>query len=201
MSNTTKPISVRNLRATAIDAVSKIKSDETLSEADKSFLVSKIEKSGFQGVIVDAHEAFDNGATHFHASIVKLFAFGLIALFSVEISALAGITSSNMVTYATTSGASTNNGVPILIGQAYLPTSPNFVISDGGTLTTNAFTVYIQYGLDTNYYATVATYTKPTTNATDGVVTPGGIKINVFAQTKIVTTNAVTIGTKLITEQ
>lgn len=111
---------------------------------------------------------------------------------------IAGVTSSNLITYASTGGASTNTGTPVLIGTAYIATVPTFVISDGGTATTNALTVFVQYGIDTNYYTTVATYTKATTNAAEGIVSPSGITLSIYAQTKVVTTNAVTVGTKAI---
>ena len=201
MPDAPKNLSIRNLRAPTADAIAKIKADEAMPAEDKAWLVAKIQKSGFAGVIVDAHEAFHDGATHLHASITKLFLALLLPLLMMASSGLAAITSSNMVTYATTSGASTNNGVPVLIGTAYVPTSPNFVISYGNT-TTNALTVYVQYGLDTNYYATVATFTNATsTNASEAVITPGSIKINIYAQTKVITTNAMPVGTKLILTQ
>ena len=201
MSEAPKNLAIRNLRAPTADAIAKIQSDESIPADDKTWLIAKIEKSGFAGVIVDAHESFHEGATHLHASITKLFLALLLPLLMMASSGLAAITSSNMVTYATTSGASTNNGVPVLIGTAYLPASPNFVISYGNT-TTNALTVYVQYGLDTNYYTTVATLTNgPGTNASEAVISPGSIKINIYAQTKVITTNAMPVGTKLILTQ
>lgn len=122
----------------------------------------------------------------------------LICVLGLCAVARADITSSNMVTYASTGGASTNNGTPIFLGNVYLPVTPNFVISDGGTATTNALTVYIQYGFDTNYFTTVATYTKASTNAADGVVTPSGVRLSIWAITRVVTTNSLSVGTKAI---
>ena len=122
----------------------------------------------------------------------------VIVLLACLIPAHAQSSVSNMVTYAASGGPSTNNGTPVYIGSAYLAVSPSFLISDGGTTATNALTVYVQYGLDTNYFATVATYTKPTTNAADGLVSPGGVTIRVYAQTKVVTTNNLPVGTKAI---
>jgi hypothetical protein len=97
-------------------------------------------------------------------------------------------------------GASTNYGVPVLIGSAYLANPPSFVVSDGGVVNTNALTVYVQYGLSTasNQMTTVATYTKGSTNATDGVVTPSGITVSIYAQTLVITTNNLPVGTKAI---
>ncbi len=105
-----------------------------------------------------------------------------------------------MVTYAATGGASTNYGVPVLIGSAFIPNPPSFLISDGGVVNTNALTVYVQYGLSTasNQMSTVATYTKSATNATDGTVSPASITINIYAQTLVITTNSVPVGTKAI---
>ena len=201
MSDTPKNLAIRNLRAPTADAIAKIQADESIPAEDKTWLIAKIEKSGFAGVIVDAHESFHDGATHLHASITKLFLALLVPLLMMASSGLAAITSSNMVTYATTSGASTNNGVPVLIGTAFIQSSPSFIISDGGTTSTNALTVYVKYGLDTNYFSTVATYTKSSTNATDGVVTPATLKVSIYAITQVVTTNSVPVGTKLILTQ
>ena len=122
----------------------------------------------------------------------------LIVLLACLIPAHAQSSVSNMVTYAASGGASTNNGTPVYIGSAYLAVSPSFLVSDGGTTATNALTVYVQYGLDTNYFATVATYTKTATNATDGLVSPGAVTIRLYAQTKVITTNSVSVGTKAI---
>ena len=124
--------------------------------------------------------------------------FTALILFVSAMVGIAGVTSSNLITYASTGGTSTNTGTPVLIGTAYIATVPTFVISDGGTATTNALTVFVQYGIDTNYYTTVATYTKATTNAAEGIVSPSGITLSIYAQTKVVTTNAVTVGTKAI---
>ena len=112
----------------------------------------------------------------------------------------ATIVSSNLVTYASSGGASTNYGVPVLIGTAYIPNPPSFLISDGGTVTTNALAVYVQYGLSSvsNQMTTVATYTKSATNAADGTVSPGNITISIYAQTLVVTTNSLSVGTKAI---
>lgn len=68
-----KNLAVRNLRAPIADAIAKIQADAAISAEDKAWLISKIEKSGFAGVIVDAHESFHEGATHLHASITKLY--------------------------------------------------------------------------------------------------------------------------------
>jgi|GEM_PF-6979737 len=201
MSDAPQNLALRNLRAPTADAIATIRADTTIPAEDKAWLITKIEKAGFAGVIVDAHAAFHEGATHLHASITRLFLALLVPLLLLASSGHAAITSSNMVTYATTSGASTNNGVPVLIGNAYIQTSPSFIISDGGTTTTNALTVYVKYGLDTNYFATVATYAKTATNATDGVVTPGTLKVSIYAITQVVTTNSVPVGTKLILTQ
>ena len=123
-----------------------------------------------------------------------------IALCVAAMTASAAITSSNLVTYAATGGASTNYGVPVLIGTAYIANPPSFLISDGGVVNTNALTVYVQYGLSTNAttMSTVATYNKSATNAADGTVSPSSITLSIYAQTLVVTTNAVSVGTKAI---
>lgn len=195
-----KNLSIRNLRAPTADAIAKIQADEAMAAEDKAWLVAKIEKSGFAGVIVDAHEAFHDGTTHLHASITKLFLALLIPLLFLAPSAPATITSSNLVTYAATGGAVTNYGVPVLIGTAYIANPPSYVISDGGVVNTNALIVYVQYGLSTasNTMSTVATYVKSSTNATDGVVSPATITLSIYAQTVVVTTNSVNVGTKAI---
>lgn len=114
---------------------------------------------------------------------------------------IGGISSSNMVTYATQSTGTTNNGVPVLLGTAYIPTTPSFVISDGGIVTgTNGLLVYIKFGLGTNIAnaSTVATYTKTSTNAEDGVVTPAGITVSVYGFTQVIAVTNATVGTKAI---
>ena len=113
----------------------------------------------------------------------------------------AGIVSSNMVTYATQSTGTTNNGRAVLIGTAYIATAPSFVISDGGIVTgTNGLLVNIKYGLGTNIVnaSTVASYSKATTNAEDGVVTPAGITLSVYAFTEVIAVTNATVGTKAI---
>lgn len=117
------------------------------------------------------------------------------------VAAIAGVTSSNIVTYATQSTGTTNNGVAVLIGTAYLPTSPTFLISDGGIPTgTNGLVVYVKYGLGTNIAnaSTVATYTKSSTNAQDGSVSPTGITLSIYAFTQVVAVTNATVGTKAI---
>lgn len=123
-----------------------------------------------------------------------------LLLLSMVAVAPATITSSNLVTYASSGGASTNYGVPVLIGTAYIANPPSFLISDGGTVTTNSLTVYVQYGLSTasNTMSTVATYTKSATNATDGTVSPSSITLSIYAQTVVVTTNSLPVGSKAI---
>ena len=201
MPDESKPKAVRNLRAPTADAIAKLQNDYDLDDATRAYLIAKVEKSGFGGVIVDAHEANHEGATHLHASITKLFIALLLPLLIIASTGHGAITSSNMVTYAATGGASTNTGTPVLIGYAYIQSSPSFIISDGGTATTNALTVNIRYGLDTNNFSTIATYTKSGTNATEGVVTPGTTKIPIYAQTQVITTKRVTVGTKTILQQ
>lgn len=201
MPDSPKPKAVRNLRAPTADAIAKLKSDYDLDPATRDYLIAKVEKSRFAGVIVDAHEATHEGATHLHASITRLFLALLLPLLMMASTGQGAITSSNMVTYAATGGASTNNGTPILIGYAYIQSSPSFIISYGNT-TTNALTVNVRYGLDTTNFATITTFTNGTsTNATDAVVTPGTMKIPIYAQTQVITTNNMNVGTKVIIQQ
>lgn len=120
-----------------------------------------------------------------------------IALLLVCLVANAGTTVSNLLTYASVNNT-TNNGGTVLIGTAYIATTPTFNIQSGGLANTNALVVYIQYGLDTNTFSTVATYRQATTNAQDGVVTPSGISLSIYARAQVVTTNDVSVGTKAI---
>ena len=66
-------LSIRNLRLPTSEAIAKIEADASIPAEDKAWLLSKIQKSGFAGVVVDAHEAVHNGATHIHCSITKLY--------------------------------------------------------------------------------------------------------------------------------
>jgi len=73
MNEKTETFSVRGLRLPAADAIAKIQADDKIPAEDKAYLIRKIEKSGFAGVTVDAHEHFKDGATHFNATITKLY--------------------------------------------------------------------------------------------------------------------------------
>ena len=113
----------------------------------------------------------------------------------------AGVVSSNIVTYASQSTGTTNNGRAIPIGTAYIPTTPTFVISDGGIPTgTNGLLVNVMFGLGTNIVnaTTVATYVKGSTNAEDGVVTPSGISLTIYGFTQVIAVTNATVGTKAI---
>ena len=125
----------------------------------------------------------------------RLIALGLLLFLALP--ALAGVTSSNLLTY-TSVNATTNNGAAVLIGTAYIQTAPSYVIQTGGLTDTNAMVVYVQYGLDTNTFSTVATYRQTTTNAQDGVIAPGRVTLNIYARTSIATTNNVSVGSKAI---
>ena len=128
----------------------------------------------------------------------KRITIAILSAFSFSLSAFAGLSVSNLVTYASTGGASTNTGTPVLIGTAYLANAPSFIISDGGTATTNALTGYVLYGIGTNTanMTSVATYTKAATNAADGTITPAGISFQIYATVQLVTTNSVSAGAK-----
>jgi hypothetical protein len=121
----------------------------------------------------------------------------LILAAGLPLGLTAAITSSNLLTYTSVNNT-TNNGNVVLIGTAYVPTTPTFVIQSGGLTATNALTVNVQYGLDTNTFATVATYTQATTNAQDGTITPSGITLSIYARTQVITTNNVSVGSKAI---
>jgi hypothetical protein len=125
----------------------------------------------------------------------NLILAALLALFAA--SASAGTTVSNLLTYASVNNT-TNNGGTVLLGTAYIATTPTFNIQSGGLANTNALVVNIQYGLDTNTFTTVATYRQSVTNAMDGQVTPSGITVNIYARTQVITTNDVSVGTKAI---
>lgn len=117
-------------------------------------------------------------------------------LVSMSVSAMAEITSSNLLTYVAVNG--TNNGNTIRIGTAFISTTPTFIIQSGGLATTNALSVNIQYGLDTTNFSSVATYSQSTTNAQDGTVTPSGITLTIYARAQVITTNSVNVGAKAV---
>lgn len=121
-----------------------------------------------------------------------------IALLMIANAAGAAVTVSNLFTYGSVSNT-TANGSNVLVGTAYVPTTPTFSIQNGGLTATNALVVYIQYGIgDTTNMTTVATYYPSATNATEAVVSPSGITLNIYARAQIVTTNSVNVGTKAI---
>jgi hypothetical protein len=200
MPDNEKPKCVRDLRGPKADVLAKLPTNYDLPPETLSYLTAKAEAAPHAGLVIHAHEQSDGDGLHVCFSITKLFVWAiLLSLF--QASAFGAITSSNLVTYAATGGASTNNGVPVLIGTAYISTPPSFIISDGGTTTTNAISVDIQYGLDTNNFTTQTTYTKSVTNATEGVITPGVLAVKIYARTRVVTTNGVSVGTKAVFNQ
>lgn len=71
--STPKTICIRDLRAPVAEAIAKVQANSDFSEELKAYLVSKINRCGFAGVIVHAHETFSGGEIHLHASITKLF--------------------------------------------------------------------------------------------------------------------------------
>lgn len=193
----TKNLSIRNLRLPTPEAIKQIEA-ANIEPEDKTWLLAKIEKSGHAGVVVDAHEHVQDGAIHVHASITKLFCILILSALGLSNVCRADLSLSNMVTYASTGGAVTNTSAPVIIGTAYISSPASFVFSDGGTVTTNALTAFVQYGLGTNSFTTVATYTKSATNPTDGVVTPASVSFPIYAQVVIVTTNSLNIGAKAL---
>ena len=199
--STPKRLSLRNLRLPTPEAITKIKANLDMEPEDKAWILAKIKKSGHAGVIVDAHEVTHDGDIHVHASITKLFCVLLLSALALSNVCRADISFSNLVTYASTGGAVTNTSAPVIIGTAYISSSRSFLISDGGTASTNALTAYVQYSMGTNSFTTVATYTKTTTNAVDGVVTPASVSFPIYAQVVIVTTNNVAVGAKAVFNQ
>lgn len=111
--------------------------------------------------------------------------------------AQAGTTVSNLLTYTSVNNT-TNNGSAILIGTAYVPTTPIFNIQHAGLYATNDVLVRVQYGLDTNTFTTVYTWNAATTNATDEQILPTGITLYIYARTAITTTNNTSVGSKAI---
>lgn len=69
----TETFSIRNLRLPIEQAISEINARQDISPEDKAFVVGKIQKSGFAGVIVDVHEHFLGGATTLHMTISRLY--------------------------------------------------------------------------------------------------------------------------------
>ena len=69
----TEQFSIRGLRLPSEQAIAKIQADTTIPDEDKAYIIRKIEKSGFAGVVVDAHEHFSEGATHLNATVSKLY--------------------------------------------------------------------------------------------------------------------------------
>lgn len=122
----------------------------------------------------------------------------LFLLCFLAATAHAGITVSNLFTYGAVNNT-TQNGSNVLIGTAYIATTPTFSVQSGGLGNTNDMVVYVQYGIgDTTNMTTVATYRQATTNAQDGTISPSGITLNIYARAQIVTTNNVNVGTKAI---
>jgi hypothetical protein len=109
----------------------------------------------------------------------------------------AGTTVSNLLTYQTIS-TTTNNGSPVLIGTAYVPTTPTFAIQYEGLFATNDVLVRVQYGLDTNTFSTITTWNPASTNASTGLITPSGITLYIYGRTQIVTTNATDVGSSAV---
>jgi hypothetical protein len=130
-------------------------------------------------------------------SIFHFLAPFLSAILLLTFIARGGTTVSNLLTYATIS-TTTNNGSPVLVGTAYIATTPTFNIQYEGLFATNDVLVRVQYGLDTNTFTTVATWNPASTNAGDGLITPSGITLSIYARTQIVTTNATDVGSKAI---
>lgn len=121
----------------------------------------------------------------------------LLLLLVAAIPALAGTTVTNLLTYQSVNNT-TNNGAPVLIGTAYITTTPNFNIQQAGLVNTNDILVRVQYGLDTNTFTTVYTWNPTSTNAGDSVISPSGFTVYVYARTQIVTTNNTSVGSKAI---
>ena len=204
MPTDSKPKCVRDLRGPKADVLAKLATEYDLAPELSAFLTAKVEQSPHAGVTVHAHEQGDANNFHLAISITKLFAWLLLlSAFCFPLSAFGALTSSNMVTYAATGGASTNTGSTVYLGTAYISATPSFIVSDGGTTTTNAMTVRLKYGIGTNTanFNTVATYTKTATNAAEGVISPGMVRLDIYAMTEVVTTNNVTVGTKAILTQ
>lgn len=117
----------------------------------------------------------------------------------LSFSSRASITVTNMVTYGASGGASTNYGVPVLIGNAFILIPPDINISHAALVTTNSAVVTVQVGTSTasNLMSTVTTF-YPQTNAMEEVIHPASLSIPIYEQTVVVTTNNSTIGTKAI---
>jgi hypothetical protein len=200
MSKESQNLSLRNLRLPTPEAIAKIEAAE-LEPEDKAWLVAKIKKSGHAGVIMDAHEVAQDGNIHVHASITKLFCVLLLSALALSNVCRADISFSNMVTYASTGGAVTNTSAPVIIGTAYISANRSFLITDGGTASTNALIAYVKYSVGTNGFTTVATYTKTGTNAVEGVVTPAAVSFPIYAEVVFITTNDVAVGAKAVFPQ
>lgn len=128
---------------------------------------------------------------------MKTKLLSLVILLLLAVSASADITVSNLLTYTSVNNT-TNNGTPTAVGSAYVPIEPTFNIQSGGLSDTNALVVYIEYGLDTNSFTPIYTFRQSSTNAGDYQVTPGTVTLTIYARTKVVTTNNVSVGTKAI---
>lgn len=69
----TRQWSVRSLDLPAAEAIAKLRADETIPSEARAYLIALVERSGFAGVSVDAHEHALAGATILHASVSKLY--------------------------------------------------------------------------------------------------------------------------------
>jgi len=131
------------------------------------------------------------------------FSTSLLLLVLLTGRLFAGTTTvSNLVTYAATgvTTTTTNYGVPVRIGTAYVTMPPNILISHGNLSNTAALTVNIQSGTSTtsNLMSTTATWTPSTTNSEDYTVQSTTLSIPIYQQTMVIATNNVTVGTKAI---
>lgn len=123
--------------------------------------------------------------------------FALLLLLFVVCAIHAGTTVTNLLTYTAVNNT-TNNGSTVLIGTAYISTTPTFNIQQQGLANTNDILVRVQYGLDTNTFTTVYTANPSSTNAGDWQIAPSGITLYIYARTAITTTNNTSVGSKAI---
>lgn len=108
----------------------------------------------------------------------------------------ATLTVSNLITYGASGGASTNYGVPILIGTAIVPLPPSVTFNHAGLLTTNSAIMFIAVGTSSisNQMVNITTNI-PVTNATAEVIQQTSLSIPIYMQTIVITTNNSTYGT------
>lgn len=140
-----------------------------------------------------------SGAVHHKGRVtvkfLSLLAFVLLFCFTNK--ANAGLVSSNLYTLAAVNG--TNQGVPVILGQAYVAPL-TFFFQNTGLSTTNSFYANVKIGLssDTNTFAIVGVYVPSSTNAQREAYTLTNQSFTIYGMVQMCTTNSQTVGADVV---